>query len=239
LRRGGGLLLAVAAAIGGLALWLTLDAQFYVYDAEIAGARRVSYEQVFGASELMGLHVLWARPTVVEARILEGLPSLESAEVKCRLPSDCTIAVVERQPRVLWNEGGDLWWTDEEGAVFPAMGEGTGPGATGDVEGRWLVTGTLPRDNEGNLDGEVRVALTELWKSGLDVPTEFEYGAEYGLSFVNERGWRVIVGEGSGMSERLCILEQVTAHLESSGVTPGFVDVRFPKAPYCSLVGDS
>ncbi|MGD8997193.1 MAG: FtsQ-type POTRA domain-containing protein [Anaerolineae bacterium] len=226
---------AVAAAVG---LWLTLDARFYVYGADITGARRVSHEEVFEASELMGLHVLWARPATIEAQILDELPSLETAQVRCSLPSDCSIAVVERQPRVLWDEGGELWWIDEEGAVFPVQDGAAGLEGVTDVAGRWLVRGPLPRGGEGDLDERVRVALTELWASGLAAPSQFDYSTERGLSFVNERGWRVILGQGPGMGERLRVLDLMTAHLESRGVVPRFVDVRFPTVPYYSLAGD-
>jgi hypothetical protein len=231
------MILAVMA--GALALWLTLDARFYVYDVDTVGARRVSREEIFEASQLMGLHILWARPAAIEARILDTLPSLESAEVTCNPPSDCSIAVVERRPRVLWTEGGELWWIDEDGAIFPAQDVATGVEAANDAAGQWLVTGPLPRNDEGNLEQQVRVALTELWTSGQEIPTEFYYAAEHGLSFVDEHGWHVIMGRGSGMSERLRILALMTAHLESRGLTPGFVDVRFPDAPYYSLTGDS
>jgi hypothetical protein len=224
-------------AAGALALWLTLDARFYVYAAEIAGARRVSHDEIFQASELMGLHILWAQPAAIEARILDRLPSLESAEVTCHLPSNCSIAVIERQPRVLWDEGGELWWIDEEGAVFSGH-QGADLEAVNDAAERWLVTGPLPRNADGNLDEQVRVALTELWRSGEEVPTEFDYTVEHGLSFIDRHGWRVIIGQGSGMHQRLWVLDRVTAHLESRGVTPGFVDVRFPKAPYYSPTGD-
>jgi hypothetical protein len=224
---------------GGLALWLTWDARFYVYDVETAGARRVSHEEIFEASQLMGLHILWARPAAIEAQILDTFPSLEGVEVICSLPSNCSIAVVERQPRVLWNELGELWWIDGEGAIFSVQDGATGLEGTNDAAGRWLVTGPLPRSDKGHLDERVRVALNELWTSGEEVPTRFDYTAEHGLSFVDEHGWRVIMGQGSGMGERLRILALMTAHLQSRGLTPRFVDVRFPEAPYYSLTGDS
>jgi hypothetical protein len=235
----GWFLLACAVLAGALGLWLTVDARFYVYDAEITGARRVSPAEVFEASGLMGLHILWARPAPVEARILDELASLESVEVNCGLPSDCTLAVVERQPRVLWNAAGELWWIDEQGAVFAVEDETAGLDAVDDAAGRWLVTGPLPRNGEGDLDEQVRVALTELWTSGVVLPADFDYTAEQGLSFVDEHEWRVIIGQGSGMRERLRVLELVTAHLEARGVVPRFVDVRFPTAPYYSPMGDT
>lgn len=238
LRTVGWLLLACAVVAGALGLWLTVDARFYVYGAEITGARRVSHEEVFEASGLMGLHILWARPATIEAQILDALPSLERVEVNCGLPSDCSIAVAERQPRVLWNAAGELWWIDEQGAVFPAEDAAAGPEAMDDAAGRWLVRGPLPRNGEGDLDEQARVALTELWSSGAVVPTEFDYTAEQGLSFVDEHGWRVIMGQGAGMRERLRVLALMTVHLEARGVVPRFVDVRFPTAPYYSPTGE-
>jgi hypothetical protein len=225
---------ALAIAAGALALWLTWDSRFYVYDAEVVGTRQLSSGELFRASRLEGLHILWARSAAIESHLLDEFPSLESVAVSCSLPSNCTISVVERQPRVLWNDQGELWWIDEEGTVFSAEDGEAGSDAANEAAGRWLVTGPLPRGEDGNLDEQVRVALTELWASGADIPTEFEYGPDRGLSFTDRHGWRVIVGRGSGMDERLRALERLTTHLESRGVTPLLVDVRFPKAPYYS-----
>jgi hypothetical protein len=230
--------LALAVAAGALTLWLAWDGRFYVYDAEVVGTRQLSPDALFEASGLGGLHILWARSAAVETQLLEEFPSLESVSLSCSLPSNCTISVVERQPRVLWDDQGELWWIDEEGAVFSVNDEEASSEAANEAAGRWLVRGPLPRGDDGNLDDRVRVALTELWASGRDVPTEFNYESDRGLSFADRRGWRVIVGRGSGMDERLRTLEQLTAHLESHGVTPTFVDVRFPKAPYYSQTLD-
>jgi cell division septal protein FtsQ len=223
---------------GALALWLAWDSRFYVYDAEVVGTRQLSQGAVFEASRLEGLHVLWARPGAVESDLLEAFPSLESVSVSCSLPAECTISVVERQPRVLWYDQDEMWWIDEEGAVFSANDAGGSPEGANEAAGWWVVRGPLPRGDDGNLDERVRVALTELWASGRDVPTEFTYESDRGLSFTDRRGWRVIVGRGSGMDERLRALERLTAHLESNGVTPAFVDVRFPEAPYYSQTLD-
>lgn len=223
---------AVAVAAGVLVAWLAWDSRFYVYDAEVVGTRQLSRGDLFEASGLEGLHILWARPGAIESRLLEAFPSLESVSVRCSLPSKCTIVAAERQPRVLWKDEGEMWWIDEEGAVFSAQGGGGGSEAANELASGWRVTGPLPWEDDGSLDEGVRVALAELWASGKDVPTEFEYEPGRGLSFVHRHGWRVIVGRGSGIDERLRALGRVTAHLESRRVTPVYVDVRFPKAPY-------
>jgi hypothetical protein len=226
------ILLALAAVVGALVLWLTVDSRFYVYDAQIDGTRRLSTEQVFDASGLRGLHILWARPAAIESQILESLPSLESVEASCQLPSKCSIAVVERRPRVLWEDSGQRSWIDDQGTVFDAQDAAADVGDLGEDAGQWSVTGPLPLEEEGHLDPSVRVALEELWQSERDLPGIFQYSPAQGLSFVDENGWRVVVGEGSGMARRLQVLDGLVAHLKAAQVTPRFVDVRFPEAPY-------
>ncbi|HEY66663.1 MAG: hypothetical protein DRI79_08920 [Chloroflexi bacterium] len=216
------LLLLIAVAAG--ALWLALDDRFYIYHADVLGVTSVSPNEVFRASGLPGLHILWVHPDEVEARILAALPTVKSARVVCGLPAKCTITVVEREPMVMWDEGGQLWWIDADGVVFPAQGT---------LSDGWLVRGPLPRDEDGRLDERVRVALTELWTAGANV-SPLLYVPGRGLVFTDERGWRVIVGQGPGMAERLRVLEHLAANLQARGLTPRFVDVRFPDAPYYS-----
>jgi hypothetical protein len=231
------LLLLSVAAIGSL--WLTLDDRFYVYHANVVGADRVSPTEVFQASGLPGLHILWARSAEIEARILAALPPIESARVVCKLPAACTITIAERQPEVTWDEDGQLWWIDAEGIIFPASPSFIPPnGEEREGTEEWLVRGPLPRDEDGRLDERVHVALTELWTAGTNMSPSLSYVPEWGLVFTDERGWPVIVGQGPGMAERLRVLEYLAADLEARGLTPQFVDVRFPDAPYYSLTND-
>lgn len=222
-------LVAVFVMAVATASWIGLDDRFYIYRAGVTGAVHVSSEEIFRASGLRGLHILWARPVQVEARILAAFPDLESVDVVCRLPARCTIAVVERQPRMTWDEDGRLWWVDAEGIIFPA--EGT-------LAEGFLVQGPLPRDENGRLDERVRVALAELWASGAEIAPTLQYIPDRGLLLTDARGWRVFIGQGPGMRRRLQVLEWLAADLDARGITPRFVDVRFPDAPYYSLVND-
>ncbi len=241
------LILSLVTMVAG-ALWLALDDRFYVYHANVVGAVRVSPDEVFRASGLPGLHILWARSAEIEARVLTALPTLESAQPVCGLQplasgtglpaASCTVTVVERQPRVMWDEDGQLWWIDDAGVIFSAPLSLTPSGGDeGEWEG-WLVRGPLPRDDDGRLDERVRIGLAELWTSGADVSPPFTYVPGRGLVFTDERGWRVIVGQGPGMAMRLQVLEWLAADLEARGLTPRFVDVRFSDAPYYSLTND-
>jgi cell division septal protein FtsQ len=222
--------LLVVVVVGvGVVVWGLLDDRFYVYKADVVGAVRVSQEQVFWASDLPGLHVLWVNADQVEAQILAELPSLESAEVVCQLPSNCTITVAERQPRMIWNDSGQLWGVDADGIIFPAEEAFTEA---------WVVRGPLPKGEDDLLAEPARVALAELWASGVEIAPELVYVPSRGFMIIDSRGWRVIVGQGAGMKERLGVLETVAADLEARGISPKFVDVRFPEAPYYSLTNE-
>jgi hypothetical protein len=222
-------LLVLVLLIVGAVVWGLLDDRFYVYDADVVGAVRVAPEQVFWASDLPGLHVLWVNADKIEAQILAALPSLESAEVACQLPSSCTIAVAERQPRMMWNDSGQLWGVDASGVIFPAEEAFTEA---------WVVRGPLPKNEDDLLAEPVRIALAELWTSGVEIAPELAYVPSRGFVIVDSRGWRVIVGQGAGMKERLDVLETIAADLEARGISPNFVDVRFPEAPYYSLTNE-
>ncbi|MCP4539050.1 MAG: FtsQ-type POTRA domain-containing protein [Chloroflexi bacterium] len=224
-----GALLALLAVLTAATMWLIIDDRFYVSHVDVVGAVRVSPDEIYEASGLSGLHILWAHPVGVENRILNSLPTIGSAQVKCRIPADCAIVVVERQPRVVWDEGGLLWWIDEEGVIFNAQGA---------LLDGWLVRGPLPRSEDGRLDERVRIALTELWSTGQDVASEFEYVPAQGLVFIDERGWLVVLGQGPGMVKRLQVLERMTSDLEARSLVPKFIDVRFADAPYYSLTND-
>lgn len=219
----------IGALLSVVVLWVSLDDAFYVYDVNVTGAVHISKDAVFDASGLPGLHILWVNSNDVETAILESLPNIESAHVSCSLPAKCTIRVVERQPRVMWTDGTMSWWIDAKGVIFPAT-EGAADG--------WTIRGMLPKDEDGNLAEPVRDGLNELWASGLEVPQILDYVQNRGLVYTDEHGWRVILGQGSGMEQRARVLKDLTADLEARGITPQFIDVRFSSAPYYSLTNE-
>ncbi len=223
--------------VGATASWLTLDDRFYIYQAEVKGAHRLSQEEIVQASGLKGLHILWARSTKVEDKLLRLLPTIKSAEVSCRLSSTCTISVVERQPQVTWNDEGKAWWIDSEGVVFPAEDAAAGESTGGDG---WVIYGPLPRDDDknGQISESLRAAISELELVRAEIPSKLEYTPGRGLMFMDDKGWHVILGEGSGMAERILVWKRLKAYLEARNIEPRFVDVRFPNAPYYSMVNE-
>lgn len=217
-----------AAAVVALALWVAFSPLFVVRDVQVVGAGRVSAAAVLSASGLDGQHILRVGRRAAEARIVEQLPAVERARVACGLPADCTITIVERAPRLTWETPEGLWWVDASGAASPASEP---------LAERWLVSGPLPVGADGRVDAAVLVGLEELERLGI-MPGRIAYAAGRGLVLPDPAGWRVIVGQGAGMEQRLRVYATVRAHLLENGIQPRFVDVRFPAAPYYSESND-
>ncbi len=219
--------LAVVAVVW-LALTMALSPRFRVVEPQVRGAGRIAAAEIVRASGLAHRHILEVNERQAEANILEALPSIERAEVECRLPADCTITVNEWGLLLTWDNEGELEWVDAAGGGFPASGP---------LEGRWLVHGPLALDARGRVDQEVLLGLAELTQLGIR-PGSVSYRPGRGLVLEDPAGWRVVVGQGWGMAERLQVYALLREHLLEQSIRPRFVDVRFPDAPYYSLSND-
>lgn len=222
----GDLVLAVVGVLAllGLTIWFALSPLFHIADAQVIGVSRVAAGDVFAASGLAQRHVILANGRAAEANILAQLPALKEAQVSCFLPADCVISVVEWEPLLTWDTGAGLVWVDGAGSVSNADRV---------MEGRWLVNGPLPTDERGLVERDVLLGIAEL--TGLGVgPGMVSYRSGRGLVLQDPAGWRVIVGQGTGMEERLQVYAEIRDHLLANDIRPTFVDVRFPSAPYYS-----
>lgn len=215
----------VVIVIVALALTVALSPRFRVAEPQVTGASHIAVEEIVRASGLAQLHILGVNERRAAAYILEQLPSIERAEVDCRLPADCTIAVNERLLLLTWESESGPVWVDAAGGAFPASGP---------LEGRWLVQGPLATDAQGRVDQEVLLGLAELTQLGIR-PGSVTYRPGRGLVLDDPAGWRVVVGQGWGMARRLQVYAAVREHLLEQSIQPLFVDVRFPDAPYYSV----
>lgn len=209
-----------------LGFWIGFGDSFYVSASHVtvSGQSRVPAEEILRGSQLLGLHVLWVNSSAVEATLLRTTPSLRAARVSCALPAHCTITVAEREPSLAWRWGQATLWIDQGGVVFPARGD------MPDLVTVESIDAQPPQPGQ-RIEGDLLTAITAAAQALSDVRA-YRYTAARGLEFTDQGGYQVYLGTGSNMSDRAAVWRALSADLAARGITPKYVDVRFPLAPY-------
>lgn len=216
------LLLVVA---GWLLYWFSNADVFYTRGLQVTGNERVPEAELMAISGLEGVNIFWVDTYAVE-QVIEALPDIVSADVRCSLPADCVIDLAERPALFVWRQGDAQVWIAPDGMVLPARGDL--PDAL--VLNAVGSTALKPGDN---LDLTLVAAVEELERLQPDV-RRYEYSDQYGLSFRNPSDWLIRLGDGREIVTKLNLVQALTDYLSSQDIAPAFVDVRFPEAPYYS-----
>jgi len=207
-----------------------LSDTYYVYEVTVSGNALLSAEEVFQQTAMQGYSIFFIDPKVAEQRITM-LPDVRQAKVTVNLPRQMVIEVQEREARVVWQTGGVRYGVDEEGLTV-SLPEDTQPAiVVTDLDATSLQLGDrvdLPA-----------VAAAEIYHSLLSQVSEFQYSREYGLSYQNERGWRVYLGDGAGAELKVTIVDALVERLANQAETVEYIDVRFPESPLYQLAEPS
>jgi hypothetical protein len=134
------------------------------------------------------------------------------------------IQLEERSPLFVWRQGDAQVWISDDGVVLPVRGELPDSIVLDAGAGRALKPGD-------HLEKDVVIAVEELSRLKPDIQA-YQYSDQFGLIFLNDRGWPVRIGEGADIGVRLKVLNAVTEYLAENGITPAFIDVRYPDAPF-------
>jgi hypothetical protein len=218
----------------GCAAYASLDERFFVYEAQIVGAEHLDARAVYQAANVDKQSIFWISPQRV-AESVARLQGVKSVRVRCGLTASVVIQVEERQPRLLWrSETQHLdWWLDDEGVVLPYHGDPSSVRTVFvvDYSERQLKAGD--RIQPDGLAASVLQMAASL--PGVRV---FFYDADRGLSFTQqgEAGqWPVYVGTSDDLPRKIQVTEVLTKYLESSGIRPTYVDVRWASRPVYGL----
>ena len=124
-----------------------------------------------------------------------------------------------------WRFGGAVTWIADDGMAFAAHRETDLPLITIEApQGPALLPGK-------EADQRIVKAAIAVAKAMPSVRL-YKYTVERGLEFQSERGFPVYLGLGENMADRAMMWKAVDAELDRRGVTPRFVDLRYPVAPY-------
>jgi cell division septal protein FtsQ len=215
----------IALLVVGAILWVWLSDTFYVTRINVAGNVLTPAQEIVRISGVGGQHMFWVNHTAASERIANGIPSIKSARVDCQLPNRCVIKVQERQPSVAWRFGGAVTWIADDGMAFAAHRDIDLPLITIESpQGPALLPGK-------EADQRIVQAAVAVAKAMPDV-RQYKYTGEHGLEFQSERGFPVYLGLGENMADRAMMWKAVEAELNALGVTPQYVDLQYPLAPY-------
>jgi cell division septal protein FtsQ len=226
--RVGSLLLALASLAALAFMFLSDD--FYVFDVAVQGNSLVTAEQVFQQSEIEGYSIFFIDPATIEDRI-RAIPDVREATVQISLPNVMVIDLQERQARAIWQIGEQRYGVDDEGLAVSLQGE-TDPGLIiKDLDGSPIELG-----QQVNLEV---VTAAETYHALLPAIGEFEYSQEHGISYLNEHGWRVYLGDGERAELKVAVLDALVKELTARAAAVDLIDVRFPESPLYRLAEPS
>jgi cell division septal protein FtsQ len=209
-------LLLIAAL--SIALYLFFDSDlFYAYEFDIAGAQTLSKKEIEKASGIAGYNIFFIEPREAE-RALAKLPEVKSARVTTALPNRVAIEIVERAPEIAWVRGNDLYWVTTDGIFLIARVNLPQLALIRDVDQRAITVG---KPAHAEAVAAYR-ALRDAWSDG---PRHFEWSNARGLSFVDERGWKIYLGTADRMSGKLAILRALIPYLVAQNKKINFVDL--------------
>ena len=164
-------------------LRVTAEAGFRVEEITVSGRARTPSEQILAALGVRhGDPILGVDIAVVKDR-LESIPSVRVAAVERRLPGAVHVAIVERQPVALWQQGGTFTLVDRDGHQIPGSIKGfedltlvVGDGAPARADELMTMLATEPR-LASRVKAAVRVG-NRRWNLKLD---DAEHGLEIRL----------------------------------------------------------
>lgn len=222
-------------------LYVFLDSNaFFINSMAVSGesGQQLKYllpEEVFRYSELAQQRVFWVDPEDVEAR-LEQVPNIAKASVYVGWPPNMIqIEVIEREPALVWQQGGVRVWVDVRGNVMKLREDRS------DLILVNVANATEPVDAGSHIPKAVVdgvIALRGIG-SGIEVLNpnpvplrELIYDPIKGLGYEDSRHWTVWFGDGDNMDVKLMVYEQVVERILTENIQPEEIVMSDPDRPY-------
>ncbi len=190
---------------------------FYVYGGQVTGLQFMSKTEIERASGVIGYNIFFIDARAVE-RTLAKLPEVKSVRVSTGLLNQFAIAVDERTPEIVWLRGVETYWVDGDGIIFKARANLTQLPALRDLDQATVKPGQPAPPDAINAYRAVRA----LWPAA---PRAFEWSAARGLSYTDEHGWKIYLGDANQMAGKLVTLRALVPQLISQNAKIKFIDL--------------
>ncbi len=219
----------------GAALFLAFTLpEFQVTRAQVHGNQRISADDINSVLSSTGQPIFAIMPSDLETRLRLNYPELVSAKVTLGLPNILIVNIVERQPVILWKQGGGYTWIDSSGVAFRPRGSADNliPVAAVASPPVGLTSGNDPLSPLPYLSTDMVKAIQILAPS-VPAGTTMVYDPRYGLGWLEPRGWQVSFGSNAkDMVLKLQVYQSLVTSLTQQGIIPTFISVQYANAPY-------
>jgi hypothetical protein len=223
----------------GVALYLLLSLPYFrVPSATVLGNNRLTREEIESVMGVLGQSIFTVQPEEVEARLRMNYPELLSAQVNVYLPNHVYVTMTEREPVILWQQDEGITWIDATGVAFRPRGL-----VAGLVPVKGLVVppaGALSGDDPFAPKPYMQKELVDsilLLAPHVPADTTMVFDRTYGLGWTDSRGWKSFFGTSADdMPLKVRVYQSLVDSLVNRGVSPTFINVMYPDAPFYRAV---
>jgi len=230
-----------SALLLGLLIILALTLPYFnIPSVTVLGNHLLTREELTNAAAVIGQSIFTVQPQDVETRLRTNYPELLSVHAKAYLPNHIYITVEERQPVILWQRNDAYTWIDSNGVAFRPHGQAEGlvfvnAQADPPLGAPFAENPLLPPPYMQPELTQAILALAPL----VPADTFMVYDAAYGLGWNDSRGWQVFFGARAyDMPLKTRVYESLLASLSARGITPTFISVVYPEAPYYRMAAE-
>ena len=198
-----------------------------VRSVEVSGTKHVSRGAVAQLAALTGENILLTDLAAARQRIL-AQPMIRDARIRREWPNTIHVEVVEREPWVRWEVGGEVWAVDREGVVL----EGVTAGADSILVRQ---VSSLPTIQAGARLGLEAVDLIGRIQE-IGIPRKgpeilaYEWSLRTGLTVVTRHG-RITFGDADGFAFKYQVWERLEQEAQRRGEPLLIADLRFGTRP--------
>jgi cell division septal protein FtsQ len=226
--------LLLAAAFGLYTLFTA--PYFQVQHITIEGTRSGQIIAAIGRLHLTGVNIFLA-DTSADAAHIKTLPPVADASVTRSLPDTLLIAVVERQPVLIWQAGTTLYSVDAGGAIIAQVQQ---------ADGLPVVSDEHSRDQHGHPfapGGKIDPRIIQMARQLLErIPTASGITSftlrdtlAYGIVLTSADGWQARFGGPDHLDTKIKELVAILQLVRQQGQQLALVDLRFGSYPYYRL----
>ncbi len=213
--------LLLLGSIVALAFLFT-DNRFDIAAVEIRDNDYIDAGQIQRQASLAGANIFTIDPRHVTMRLATVMPQIKETHVSLGLPNRAVIHVAARKPVLIYGHGNQTQWVDEEGRIFPA------------AEAQSDLPLLIDEDGSASIDGiHLEPAIWQaIQQITATIPgmNEFHHRDIYGLFFISPEGWRVYLGDGEKMQNKLAMWQTLRQQLLQENRAVKVVDLRYDRA---------